>query len=208
MQRSAIIVMHKLGFKKSDIVYWVGHDERTINHWINHFDQFNNVEDESRNGRPRATTDETDQSIVSMAEEICFITPKEIRSQLQVTSLHAQCVGGSIKQVYLVELLEFLIRSHRRTSTKDLHSYRNYGGWNESQWNTVLFSDETHVILGGNGQVWVQRPEDTAFLSQFMIERDSCSAIAACSVRFHRAVRELQQFVVSQKSLSFSLYIT
>ena len=47
----------------------------------------------------------------------------------------------------------------------------NYGGWNESQWNTVLFSDETHVILGGNGQVWVQRPEDTAFLSQFMTER-------------------------------------
>jgi hypothetical protein len=84
MQRSAIIVMHKLGFKESDIVYWVGHDERTINHWINHFDQFNNVEDESRNGRPHATTDETDESIASVAQDIRFITPKEIRTRLHL----------------------------------------------------------------------------------------------------------------------------
>jgi hypothetical protein len=42
--------------------------------------------------------------------------------------------------------------------------------------------------------------------SRAIDQREYCSAIAACSVRFHRAVRELQQFVVSQKSLSFSLY--
>jgi transposase len=93
MQRSAIIVMHKLGFKESDIVYWVGHDERTINHWINHFDQFNNVEDESRNGRPRATTDETDESIASVAQDIRFITPKEIR-----TRLHLDVSGRTVRR--------------------------------------------------------------------------------------------------------------
>ena len=81
-------------------------------------------------------------------------------------SLHAQCVGGSIKQVCLVELLVT-----QENVSQRLAFVSNYSGWNESQWNTVLFSDETHVILGGNGQVWVQRPEDTAFLSQFMTER-------------------------------------
>ena len=69
----------------------------------------------------------------------------------------------------MVELLEFLIRSH----SQRLAFVSNYGGRNESQRNTVLFSGETHVILVGNGQVWVQRPEDTAFLSQYMVEHDS-----------------------------------
>jgi transposase len=172
MQRSAIIVMHKLGFKKSDIVYWVGHDESTINHWINHFDQFNNVEDESRNGRPRATTDETDESIVSVAQEIRFITPKEIR-----TRLHLDVSGRTVRRRLDDAGLFGRVARVSYPFTQEhidqrLAFARNYGEWNESKWDTVLFSDETYIILGGNGQVWVQRPEDTAFLSQYMIERD------------------------------------
>jgi hypothetical protein len=39
--------------------------------------------------------------------------------------------------------------------------------------------------------------------SRAIDQREYCSAIAACSVRFHRAVRELQQFVVSQNHCHF-----
>ena len=39
---------------------------------------------EPRSGRPHVTAHDVDQSIVSMAEEICFVTPKETRSELQV----------------------------------------------------------------------------------------------------------------------------
>ena len=44
--------MHKLGFAKADIVRWIGHDVRTIDHWISHYEEHGNVEDEQRSGRP------------------------------------------------------------------------------------------------------------------------------------------------------------
>jgi hypothetical protein len=143
MQRSAIIVMHKLGFKESDIVYWVGHDERTINHWINHFDQFNNVEDESRNGRPHATADETDESIASVAQDIRFITPKEIR-----TRLHLDVSGRTVRRRLddaglFGRVARVLFLSHRNTSINDLHSLATTA--NGMNPNGTLFSSVTRL---------------------------------------------------------------
>jgi hypothetical protein len=33
-----------------------------------------------------------------------------------------------------------------------------------------MFGDEAYICLGVHGQIWVQRPQDTAYLSQFMVQ--------------------------------------
>ena len=51
---------------------------------------------------------------------------------------------------------------------KRLSFANGYKGWTMDQWDTVLFSDETHIELGPHGQVWVQRPLGAAFEPQYM----------------------------------------
>ena len=51
---------------------------------------------------------------------------------------------------------------------KRLSFGNGYQGWTEDQWDTVLFSDETHIEMGPHGQVWVQRPLGAAFEPHYM----------------------------------------
>jgi transposase len=171
IQRSSIVALHSLGFSIPQVAEFTHCTATTIQHWVDHFAQHGNLADEPRSGRPPVTAPDVDQSIVSMAEEICFVTPKEIRSELQVP-VSARTVRRRLDQAGLFgRVARVSYPFTQEDVSRRLAFVSNYGGWNESQWNTVLFSDETHIILGGNGQVWVQRPEDTAFLSQFMTER-------------------------------------
>src|ERR1700678_291448 len=57
------------------------------------------------------------------------------------TSLVVQCVDGSMMQAFSVELLEFLILSHRNTSINDLHSLATTA--NGMNPNGTLFSSVT-----------------------------------------------------------------
>src|ERR1700722_18356343 len=138
---------------------------------MDHFNQHGNLEDEARTARRAETTGQIDDAIISRAQEICFITPKEIRRDLQL-NVSSRTVRRRLDQAGLFGRVARVSYPFTKEDVRQRLAFvSNYGGWNESQWNTVLFSDETHVVLGGNGQVWVQRPEDTAFLSQFMTER-------------------------------------
>ena len=83
MERALIVIMHKLGFSSPLIVQWSGHTLRTIRHWITHFEQHGEVLDEPRRGRPRGTTQELDEAIISIAEEQRFVTPRMVRNQLR-----------------------------------------------------------------------------------------------------------------------------
>jgi transposase len=172
MARAGIIVMQKLGFVKSDIMHWIGHDVRTIDHWTSHYEEHGNVEDEPRIGRPQALIDETKEAIISLAEERKFITPKNIRTELELNvstrtirrRLNEEGLFGRVARISYPFTEEHI---EKRLAFANRHQ-----NWDESKWDTVLFSDETHIVLGGEGQVWVQRPEDTAFLAQYMAHRD------------------------------------
>ena len=61
-----------------------GRNRRTIQHWVNHYQEHHNVGDEPRSGRPRVTSEDTDTSIVAAATETPFTTPHIIQSELGV----------------------------------------------------------------------------------------------------------------------------
>jgi transposase len=172
MARAGIIVMNKLGFDKADIVRWIGHDVRTIDHWISHYEEHGNVEDEQRSGRPLALVDETNKAIVSLAEERKFITPKDIRSELQL-SVSTRTIRRRLDEQGLFGRVARISFPFTEDHIEQRLAFANtHKDWNETKWDTVLFSDETYIVLGGTGQIWVQRPEDTAFLSEYMAQRD------------------------------------
>jgi mannose-6-phosphate isomerase-like protein (cupin superfamily) len=176
IQRSSIVALSSLGFDVAKIAELSSCDPRTIQHWIDHFTEFENLDDAPRSGHPPITSADTDESIVSLAQEICFVTPKEIRTDLHL-DVSARTVRRRLDQAGLfgrVARISFPFTEEH--IQKRLSFAHKYGEWDEAKWDTVLFTDETYIILGGTGQVWVQRSEDAAVLSQYNIERSSHAA--------------------------------
>src|SRR3984957_2824117 len=168
MERAAFVTMDKLGFSQEDIARWIGHDMRTVNLWISHFEQNGSVEDLPKSGRPRESTAEDDEQIVAFAEREKFITPKRIRSQLELP-LSARSVRRRLDEAGLFGRIPRISHPFKQETIEERFKFAtDYGGFTDSDWNSVIFSDETHFILGGSGQIWVQRPEDEEYFPEYM----------------------------------------
>jgi hypothetical protein len=117
------------------------------------------------------TDEETDDQIVSLAEEKKFITPKQIKNELQL-QVSDDTIRRRLDEVGLhgrVARIEYpFTPDHIR---KRLSFAEGYGSWTEEDWERVLFSDETYVELGPHGQVWVQRPVGEKFNPDYMANR-------------------------------------
>jgi hypothetical protein len=170
MQRSAIIILHSLGLDEDTIVSLTTCDPRTIRHWTAWYQLHRTVEDESRSGRPRATTEEVDTSIVAAATETPFTTPRIIRSGLGL-DIATRTIRRRLDEVGLfgrVARIEYPFTEEH--ITRRLQFAQEHESWTDDKWKRVLFGDETYICLGAHGQVWVQRPEDTAYLSQYVAQ--------------------------------------
>jgi DDE superfamily endonuclease/Transposase len=147
-----------------------GCDKRTVVHWVTYYQEHHSLEDEPRSGRPRVTSEATDTSIVAAATENPIITPPTIRRELSVEA-SARTVRRRLDEAGLfgrVARIEYpFTNDHIRQRLTFAQAHEK---WADNQWERVLFGDETYICLGAQGQIWVQRPEDTAFLSQYMIQ--------------------------------------
>jgi hypothetical protein len=83
-QRFTIVALHSLEIGDSLIAQLTHCDLRTIQHWINVYQNNHDLQDEPRTGRPRVTTEDIDTSIVAAATETPMTTPRIIRSELGV----------------------------------------------------------------------------------------------------------------------------
>ena len=83
-QRSALITLHQLNFGISKIAELTHCDPRTIQHWIDYYQEHHSLEDQPRSGRPRVTSEETDTLIAASAIETPITTPRTIRSELGI----------------------------------------------------------------------------------------------------------------------------
>ena len=170
VQRSTILALHYEGLNHNLVAQLTGCDESTIRRWVTHYQQHHSVGDEQRSGRPRVTTEYIDTSIVSTATTNPFTTPPTIRRELGI-SASTRTVRRRLNEAGLfgrVARIEFPFTKEH--VTQRLEFATNQEEWNGDKWKRVLFSDETYMCLGVHGQVWVQRPQDAAFLSQFMVQ--------------------------------------
>jgi hypothetical protein len=150
-----------------------GCDRRTIQHWVTHYQDHHSLGDEPRSGRPRVTSEDTDSSIVAAATETPVTTPRVIRSELHIDA-SARTVRRRLNEAGLfgrVARIEYpFTEAH---ITQRLQFAQEHQSWTDDKWAHILFGDETYICLGAHGRIWVQRPQDEAYLSQFMVQGQS-----------------------------------
>lgn len=169
--RMLIVIMNLLGFSMSLIVQWSGRTQLTINHWIDRFEHSGNVLDEPRSGRRRVTLESVDAAIVSAAEEVRFITPRVIRERLHLR-VSKRTIRRRLDEAGLFgRVARFSWPLSQADIDDRLEFAVDYAGWDGNDWGRVLFSDECHIWLDNQSQIWVQRPEDAAYLDQYMTHR-------------------------------------
>jgi transposase len=144
----------------------------TVGHWIRHWQQSESVEERRRSGRKRKAVEETG-AIVAVAKEKKFITPREIRRELELP-IYSRTVRRRLDEA---GLFGRIARKEHPFSVdhirKRLSFAEGYANWTDDQWDMVLFSDETHIEMGPHGQVWVQRPLGAAYDPQYMTNQET-----------------------------------
>ncbi len=84
VERAAIITLHGIGWTGRDIAQELHCSENTVLLWLKRWEETRSLEDSERSGRPRCTTDETDQTIGLLSDKEPNFTPKDIRRELQL----------------------------------------------------------------------------------------------------------------------------
>jgi hypothetical protein len=172
-QRFTIVALHSLEIGDSLIAQLTHCDLRTIQHWINVYQNNHDLQDEPRTGRPRVTTEDIDTSIVAAATETPMTTPRIIRSELGVDA-STRTVRRRLDEAGLfgrVARIEYPFTEDH--VAKRLEFAQEHESWTDDKWARILFGDETYICLGAHGRIWVQRPEDTAYQSQFVPQGQS-----------------------------------
>jgi len=158
VERAAIITLHGVGWTGRDIAEAIKCSEQTVSLWINRWNSTHSLNDADRSGRPRCTTDETDQTIGLLSDKQPNLTPKDIRRELQLpvsphtTSRRLDEIGllGRVQEAEH-ELTEFDLQRRLAFANQYLH-------WTADQWARVFFSDECNFYLGHPGRTYVRRP--------------------------------------------------
>jgi transposase len=63
VERAAIVTLHGVGWTGQDIAQELRCSENTVSLWLIRWNETRSLEDSERSGRPRLTTDDTDQEI-------------------------------------------------------------------------------------------------------------------------------------------------
>jgi len=178
LEREAIVTLHKLGWLHKEIAAKVPCSEKTVSLWVRRWEEEHSLDDKGRSGRPRCTDEDTDARMQEMAEEKKFVTPRDIRRELQLA-----CSGRTVRR--RLDEVDLFGRVAREADAFDarilrlrLSFARGFLHFTETEWDTVICSDEVHFCLGHHGQVWVQRPPGTAYEPQYCKPADEPTATA------------------------------
>jgi transposase len=176
LQRESIVTLHKIGWLHKDIAHKIPCSEKTVSLWVSRSLAEISLADKERSGRPRCTDDDSDACVQEMAEEKKFITPRDIRRELQLA-----CSARTVRR--RLDGVDLFGRVAREADTFDarilrlrLSFARGFLHFTEADWDTVICSDEVHFCLGHHGQVWVQRPPGTAYEPQYCKPADEPAA--------------------------------
>jgi transposase len=167
-QRWALITLCRIGYSKQDVAYEISCSEKTVSHWIHHYEEYRNVEDMDRSGRPPITDENTNINIVVDAIVDPFTVPNQILADLDL-DISARSVRRRLDEAGLFGRVSRTGYPFSDAHIKKRLSFANgYSHMTVQDWGLVIFSDETHFHIGPHGQRWVQRPIGEAFKPQYI----------------------------------------
>jgi uncharacterized coiled-coil protein SlyX len=168
-----IVCLHKLKHDDSSIAQEIPCDVRSVRHWVQHYEQHGNVEDEPRSGRKRKTTPATDEKIEQEAKRTKFTTPRRIKRKLGL-DVSSRTIDRRLIEVGLFGR----VACHKKRFTEDeirkrLSFAEGYKNWTPTQWLQVMFADEKIVWGEGFcGQVFVRRPKGEALNPAYCVDEE------------------------------------
>ena len=167
-QRYTLIALYRIGHKKQDIAYEISCSEKTVTHWIDHYEEYGDVDDLPRSGRPPITDENTNITIVVQALVEKFTVPQLIEKELDL-DISPRTIRRRLDEAGLFGRVARkgppLTTEHQRERLSFARGYRHM---TVEDWKLVVFSDETHIHLGQRGQIWVQRPVSTAYDAEYI----------------------------------------
>ena len=158
VERSAIVALDKLGWRHKDIAQTLKCSENTVSLWVSRWREQHSVADADRSGRPRCTTDATDQDMMLYSDSHVNDVPKDIQRELEL-----DCSARTIRRrLNEIDLHTCVQRAEHENVRARIAFAEGYSRWTEEDWSRVMFSDETHFYLGHHGREYVQRPPGAA----------------------------------------------
>jgi transposase len=158
VERSAIVTLDKVGWLHKDIAEALHCSENSVSLWVHRWRDEHSIADADRSGRPRSTTDDTDQDIMLYSDAHVNDNPKNIRRELEL-----DCSARTIRRrLNEVDLHSYVQRAEHENPRARISFAEGYSRWTEEDWCRVMFSDETHFYLGHQSREYVQRPPGTA----------------------------------------------
>lgn len=154
VERSAIVTLHQLGWTGQDIAQTLKCSENTVSLWVARWRDERSVADAERSGRPRCTSDDTDQNIMLHSDAHVSDNPKDIVRALEL-DVSARTVRRRLNEIDLHSCVQ---RAEHENIRARLSFAEGYSRWTEDDWSRVMFSDEVHFPLGHQGREYVQRP--------------------------------------------------
>lgn len=163
VERAAIVTLHGVGWTGRDIAQELHCDEHAVTRWVHRWQETRSLEDGERSGRPRSTSDDTDQDIMLHSDARVTDTPKDIVRALEL-DVSPRTVRRRLNEIDLHCAVQ---RAEHENVRARLSFAEGYSRWTEDDWSRVLFSDETHFYLGHHGREHVQRPPGAALDPQY-----------------------------------------
>src|SRR6478752_2385591 len=84
VERAAIVTLHGVGWTGRDIAQELRCSENTVSLWLARWNETRSLEDGERSGRPRCTSQQTDEAIEAFADEKVSVVPKDVVRELEL----------------------------------------------------------------------------------------------------------------------------
>ena len=157
-QKYEIIVRHELGYAIRKIAYDMRINKDTVRIWLKRYRENNNIKRKNGSGRKKKTTTKEDQIIINKITENKSLTAEDIKSCIKNnniiiskrTIIYRLHENGFVYKKPINKPL--LTENHKINRLKWAIKNKN------TNWNNIIFSDETSIWKGSNGRKrWVNK---------------------------------------------------
>ncbi|CAK9827487.1 Transposable element Tc1 transposase [Anthophora retusa] len=173
-KRSSILTLKKEGYSSRQIAAKVNVSQSVVLYTLKNFMGKGTCSSKQRTGRPRKTTEGEDRYIHTLSKRNRRMTAPEITHELNrsredpigVTTVKRRLLEGALRGCVAIKK-PFLKPQNK---TKQLWWANEHANWTISDWERVLWTDESKFeVFGNKRRVSVRRKPNEKLLSQCVI---------------------------------------
>lgn len=171
--RAQIVALVQSGMTQSAVSRQLKTSRQNVSRTMIRYNATNSFASRARRGRPRTTSATTDRAIKRLVTSNPFVSSREVSREVSgVSRISSRTVRRRLSDTFSLK--------SRKPAKKPLLSIKNiqdrmkfchkYKHWTATDWNKVLFSDETTVRQFANaGKASVRRPKGERFNPRYCL---------------------------------------